>query len=81
MLVSMKGVDPLGLDCIARYEDALIKAEASGTKIRALILCNPHNPLGKCKWQFYICFWTLTDYRQAMYVNHLSLLDFYGLTV
>ena len=31
-----------------RYEQALIQAEREGTKIKALMLCNPHNPLGQC---------------------------------
>lgn len=30
------------------YEKALLEAEANGTKIRALLLCHPHNPLGQC---------------------------------
>jgi 1-aminocyclopropane-1-carboxylate synthase len=29
------------------YEYALVEAEAKGTKIRALLLCHPHNPLGQ----------------------------------
>lgn len=42
------GVDqfsPAAADC---YERALLAAEKAGTKIRALLLCNPHNPLGRC---------------------------------
>lgn len=30
------------------FEEAINKSEASGVKIRALMLCNPHNPLGRC---------------------------------
>lgn len=30
------------------YEQALEQAESEGTKIRALLLCHPHNPLGQC---------------------------------
>jgi 1-aminocyclopropane-1-carboxylate synthase len=29
------------------YENALQEAEANGTKIRALLICHPHNPLGQ----------------------------------
>lgn len=36
---------PAAADC---YERALLAAEKEGTKIRALLLCNPHNPLGRC---------------------------------
>ncbi|KAJ2903132.1 ACC synthase [Zalerion maritima] len=40
--------DPLGLDAVAKYEAALLKAELEGTKIKGLVLCHPHNPLGRC---------------------------------
>lgn len=30
------------------YEQAIIKADASGQKITGILLCNPHNPLGRC---------------------------------
>lgn len=33
---------------MVKYEDALLEAERSGCKIRGLMLCNPHNPLGQC---------------------------------
>lgn len=29
------------------YENALLEAQANGTKIRALLICHPHNPLGQ----------------------------------
>ncbi|TQN66294.1 1-aminocyclopropane-1-carboxylate synthase-like protein 1 [Colletotrichum shisoi] len=41
-------VDPFGLDAVRKYEDALSAARAKGTRIAALILCHPHNPLGRC---------------------------------
>ncbi|ORY08554.1 pyridoxal phosphate-dependent transferase [Clohesyomyces aquaticus] len=34
--------------CIATYSAAYTAATNSGTRIRALLLCNPHNPLGQC---------------------------------
>ncbi|KAJ4366787.1 hypothetical protein N0V83_007312 [Neocucurbitaria cava] len=30
------------------FEDALVKSEKEGVKIRALLIVNPHNPLGRC---------------------------------
>ncbi|KZT54834.1 PLP-dependent transferase [Calocera cornea HHB12733] len=33
---------------IPLFEETLKKAEADGTPVRAVILCNPHNPLGQC---------------------------------
>ncbi|GJC96123.1 ACC synthase [Colletotrichum higginsianum IMI 349063] len=41
-------VDPFGLGAVRKYEDALLAAQARGTRIAALILCHPHNPLGRC---------------------------------
>lgn len=38
--------DPFG--SVDAYEQAIIKAEASGQKIAGILLCNPHNPLGRC---------------------------------
>ncbi|KAI9372066.1 pyridoxal phosphate-dependent transferase [Aspergillus egyptiacus] len=34
--------------CVEKYEKALADAEASGIKIKALLLVNPHNPVGRC---------------------------------
>ncbi|KAF2460669.1 pyridoxal phosphate-dependent transferase [Lineolata rhizophorae] len=48
VFVSFGDIDqfsPAAVDC---YEKALIEAHRNGTKVRALMLCNPHNPLGRC---------------------------------
>lgn len=42
------GEDPLGDDCVKRYEDRILEIQGSGGRVGALILCNPHNPLGRC---------------------------------
>jgi hypothetical protein len=39
-------VDQFGVQAIDRYEQALQEAESDGTNIKALIISNPHNPLG-----------------------------------
>jgi 1-aminocyclopropane-1-carboxylate synthase len=43
---------PTGLEaeesCIEYFEEALKESELKGIKIRAVMLCNPHNPLGFC---------------------------------
>lgn len=46
--VSFGDIDPIGSNCASRYEDALLEAKAKGVKAKALMLCNPHNPLGRC---------------------------------
>lgn len=46
--VAFGGIDPLGVDAVKSYEKAFLLARASGVKVKGLILCNPHNPLGRC---------------------------------
>jgi aspartate/methionine/tyrosine aminotransferase len=46
--VQFGNVDPFGVEAVPKYEDALLQSEKSGTKVKALILSNPHNPLGRC---------------------------------
>jgi 1-aminocyclopropane-1-carboxylate synthase len=46
--VAFGDVDPFSTEAVAEYEKALERSERSGTKVRALILCSPHNPLGRC---------------------------------
>ena len=45
--VSLKGIDPFSKDALSRFEEELLKAKNEGTKVRALVLCTPHNPLGQ----------------------------------
>ena len=45
--VAFGDADPFGADCVARYEAAL-RATRGLVNVRGLILCSPHNPLGRC---------------------------------
>ncbi|KJZ74806.1 hypothetical protein HIM_05715 [Hirsutella minnesotensis 3608] len=36
------------LDVVDKFEEAFTRSEAEGVKIRAMLIVNPHNPLGKC---------------------------------
>ena len=47
VLVSMHGADPMSVDAVQQYERTLIEAQSNGTTIRAILLSNPHNPLGR----------------------------------
>lgn len=38
----------MGDEAVAAYEGAMAASEAQGCKIRAVMVCNPHNPLGFC---------------------------------
>ena len=40
--------DPLLIDAVQKYEDAILKAQAKGQRVAGLMLCHPHNPLGRC---------------------------------
>ncbi|KAJ5289129.1 hypothetical protein N7478_002159 [Penicillium angulare] len=47
--VSFEECDPLSLEGVAKYETALLNfQEETGKKVRSLMLCHPHNPLGRC---------------------------------
>ncbi|KAI8653537.1 Aminotran-1-2 domain-containing protein [Fusarium keratoplasticum] len=46
--VSFEEADPFGLETVEVYEKALVDAQARGIRVKALLLCNPHNPLGRC---------------------------------
>ncbi|KAI1654474.1 PLP-dependent transferase [Daldinia decipiens] len=35
-------------DCVAAYEAGFEAAKTRGVNIKALLLCNPHNPIGRC---------------------------------
>jgi 1-aminocyclopropane-1-carboxylate synthase len=48
VFVSFEGKDLFTMEAIDLYEEAIKKAQDSGTKIRAMLICNPHNPLGRC---------------------------------
>jgi aspartate/methionine/tyrosine aminotransferase len=40
--------DPLSIDAVRKYEDVILKAQAKGQRVAGLMLCHPHNPLGRC---------------------------------
>ncbi|KAF2020877.1 putative aspartate aminotransferase [Aaosphaeria arxii CBS 175.79] len=46
--VGFGSTDPFSEDALVHYKDAYTQAEKEGKTIRAILLCNPHNPLGRC---------------------------------
>lgn len=46
--VDFGDADPLAVTSIGAYEQAITQAVTNGRKIAGLLLCNPHNPLGRC---------------------------------
>jgi 1-aminocyclopropane-1-carboxylate synthase len=41
-------VDQFRDGAVEMYEQALMKAKKEGVVVKGLVICNPHNPLGKC---------------------------------
>jgi 1-aminocyclopropane-1-carboxylate synthase len=48
IFVSFNRVDQFSPEAVQKYDDARKKAEMDGIRVRALMLCHPHNPLGQC---------------------------------
>jgi xeroderma pigmentosum group C-complementing protein len=75
---SFGDVDQFDTDAVSKYEEAILQAAEEGVKIKALLLCNPHNPLGKSytlealKAYFVLC---------SKYNIHLISDEIYGLSV
>lgn len=46
--VPFSGVDPFGIEAVSSYEAAIIRAREENQPVSALLLCNPHNPTGRC---------------------------------
>lgn len=42
----MKGVDPFAKDVVERYQVAFEESTSKGIKVKAVLIVNPHNPLG-----------------------------------
>lgn len=38
--------DPFSLDAVQEYEKTYEEARSRGIRVKALLLCSPHNPLG-----------------------------------
>ena len=41
-------LDPLCLNAVQCYENVIKETQSLGKRVAALLLCNPHNPLGRC---------------------------------
>ncbi|EAW15656.1 putative aminotransferase, classes I and II family [Aspergillus fischeri NRRL 181] len=47
--VDFGDIDPLGPQAVSQYERAAMEFERrTGKRVRAFMLCHPHNPLGRC---------------------------------
>ncbi|KAF4973606.1 hypothetical protein FSARC_146 [Fusarium sarcochroum] len=46
--VACCGIDPFCIDIVEKYEARLQEVRASGKNVAGILICNPHNPLGRC---------------------------------
>ena len=46
--VAFGSVDPVSAEAVDKYEEAILDSQAKGVRIAGVILCHPHNPLGRC---------------------------------
>ncbi|PLB48733.1 aspartate aminotransferase [Aspergillus steynii IBT 23096] len=46
--VAFATTDPFSLAAVKEYERAYVEAISQGLCVKALLLCSPHNPLGRC---------------------------------
>ncbi|KAL4947214.1 1-aminocyclopropane-1-carboxylate synthase [Aspergillus filifer] len=77
--VEMGVVDPLSPEAVDLYEQAAIKFEQrTGKRVRGLMLCNPHNPLGRCYPRD-----TITDLMRLCQSRQMHLIsdEIYALSV
>jgi aspartate/methionine/tyrosine aminotransferase len=48
IFVDFDDVDQFSPEAVSKYEKTLNEAQEKGIRVRALMLCHPHNPLGQC---------------------------------
>ena len=41
-------IDPMSVEAVQNYEKAILDAKDCGVTVKGLMLCSPHNPLGRC---------------------------------
>lgn len=46
--VPFDDVDPVSVEAVAKYEAAILRCQSEGVPVKGLVLCHPHNPLGRC---------------------------------
>ncbi|KAJ5107102.1 hypothetical protein N7456_003777 [Penicillium angulare] len=46
--VKLGEIDAFSFAAVEHYEEALLSARKEGITVKALLLCSPHNPLGRC---------------------------------
>ncbi|KAL5322159.1 hypothetical protein ACEPPN_010129 [Leptodophora sp. 'Broadleaf-Isolate-01'] len=43
-----EGIDPFSPEIVHQYQKAFDRSAADGVKVKAILIVNPHNPLGRC---------------------------------
>ncbi|KAK5045726.1 hypothetical protein LTR84_009095 [Exophiala bonariae] len=76
--VSFGDVDPLSMEAVEVYESAIKRCICMSKKVAALVLCHPHNPLGRCYSRQTLKGWMRLC---AKYSIHLISDEIYALSV
>ncbi|RDK45561.1 PLP-dependent transferase [Aspergillus phoenicis ATCC 13157] len=76
--VAFGTTDPFSIDAINEYERTYAEAKRKGLRVKALLLCSPHNPLGRCYSDD-----VLKEYMKFCSRNRLHLIsdEIYALSV
>ncbi|KAH7350546.1 putative aspartate aminotransferase [Rhexocercosporidium sp. MPI-PUGE-AT-0058] len=43
-----EGIDPFSPEIVQQYQTAFDRSSANGVEVKAILIVNPHNPLGRC---------------------------------
>lgn len=77
VFVPFHGQDQFSAQAVHHYEKAIHDSISAGTRIRAILLCNPHNPLGQCYGQDALIAYMSLCKRYAL---HLIVDEIYALS-
>ncbi|CRG86154.1 putative inactive 1-aminocyclopropane-1-carboxylate synthase-like protein 2 [Talaromyces islandicus] len=76
--VNFGAIDPFSLEAVEEYGKAFFKATEQGQKIKAILLCSPNNPLGRCYPEEVLKAYMILCQKLSM---HLISDELYGLSV
>ncbi|KAK1141771.1 hypothetical protein N8T08_008436 [Aspergillus melleus] len=71
-------VDPFSLEAVNRCEEVLEQSTQAGKKVKAILLCSPNNPLGRCYSEDVLKAYMKLCHKLGL---HLICDELYGLSV
>ena len=76
--ISFDGIDQFTPEAVKCYEEAIKEAQAAGSRVRAMILCNPYHPLWKCCQEDPIIAYIKLCQKYSI---HLTVGEMYGISI